>query len=240
MLADIGGFELQPDSTYLDTVSREIRKSGGTIDKLVDRLMVVSWGVLAPDPHHAVNACRAALACRKLARLSGLTDDVGNRARVRIGIDSSDEQTCSGGGASRLTSTAMITSIAAIGRIQVINQQYGTDVTMTEATRLAAGREIIVRELDMVAVQGQQNVRVYELVAMADRANIEPNWVTLYHAGLEAYRKRRFETALGLFRMLLVVREGDRAARLMIDRCRQSIEATPDAMRQTAASMDSK
>lgn len=241
MHADIAAVAMQSDASYLETVSREIRELGGTIDKLVDRSMIVSWGVLVPDPRHAVNACRAALACRRAARLSGMTDNIGNRACIRIGIDSSDEQACGGDGSSWLTSAAMVVSTAAANRLQGINEQYGTDVAITEATRLAAGREIIARELDIVAVEGRQRgIRIYELVAMADRANTEPNWVTLYQAGLEAYRKHRFEAALGLFQMLLVVREGDRAARLMIDRCRRCIEAGPGAAPQAAGSADLK
>ncbi len=240
MLAEMAGFDLQPDTIYLETVSREIRESGGRIASFVDHRMIASWGVPVADPQHAVNACRAALACRRAAKLCGLTDDGGSRAGVRIGIDSSDGLTRGGGDTFRLASEAMLTSGATAGRVRSIGDEYGADITLTDATRVTAGRAIVVRELDIIAVQGPGRGRIYELVAMADQAATEPNWVTLYNAGLEAYRKRRFETALGLFQMVLVVREGDRAARLMIDRCYQCIEAVPDAGSQAASVMDPK
>ena len=87
MFADIAGFtglsERLGDriipllSSYLDTVSREVSAHGGTIDKFIGDAVMAFWGAPAANPDHAVDACRAALACQRALRASGLADDNG-------------------------------------------------------------------------------------------------------------------------------------------------------------------
>ena len=100
LFADIAGFtglsERLGDriipllSSYLDTMSREVSAHGGTIDKFIGDAVMAFWGAPAANADHAVDACRAALACQAALRASGLTDDRGQPLRVRIGINSGD------------------------------------------------------------------------------------------------------------------------------------------------------
>src|SRR5712675_302441 len=100
LFADIAGFtglsERLGDqiipllSSYLDTMSREVSSHGGTIDKFIGDAVMAFWGAPASNADHAVDACRAALACQRALRESGLTDDSGRPLRVRIGINSGD------------------------------------------------------------------------------------------------------------------------------------------------------
>jgi len=87
LFADIAGFtglsERLGDqiipllSSYLDTMSREVSRHGGTIDKFIGDAVMAFWGAPAANADHAVDACRAALACQRALRASGLTDDSG-------------------------------------------------------------------------------------------------------------------------------------------------------------------
>ena len=87
LFADIAGFtglsERLGDriipllSSYLDTMSREVSGHGGTIDKFIGDAVMAFWGAPAANADHAVDACRAALACQRALRASGLTDDGG-------------------------------------------------------------------------------------------------------------------------------------------------------------------
>ena len=70
-------------STYLDTVSREITTHGGTIDKFIGDAVMAFWGAPAGNVHHAVDACRSALACQRALRESALADDNGRPLGVR-------------------------------------------------------------------------------------------------------------------------------------------------------------
>src|SRR5205085_7918787 len=77
-------------SRYFDAVSAQIQNQGGTIDKFIGDAVMAFWGAPASNPDHAVDACRAALACQRATRLSGLTDDRGHALGVRIGINSGE------------------------------------------------------------------------------------------------------------------------------------------------------
>ena len=56
-------------SGYLDTISREVSGHGGTIDKFIGDAVMAFWGAPAANADHAVDACRAALACQRALRV---------------------------------------------------------------------------------------------------------------------------------------------------------------------------
>ena len=101
LFADIAGFtglserlgdQIVPLlSGYLDLMSREVSGHGGTIDKFIGDAVMAFWGAPAANADHAVDACRAALACQQALRASGLSDDAGRPLKVRIGINSGDD-----------------------------------------------------------------------------------------------------------------------------------------------------
>ena len=55
-------------SRYFDAVSAQIQNQGGTIDKFIGDAVMAFWGAPAPNPDHAVDCCRAALACQRAVR----------------------------------------------------------------------------------------------------------------------------------------------------------------------------
>ena len=81
MFADIEGFtglsERLGDqiipllSGYLDVMSREVNSHGGTIDKFIGDAVMAFWGAPMTNADHAVDACRAALACQRSLQASG-------------------------------------------------------------------------------------------------------------------------------------------------------------------------
>ena len=64
-------------SRYFDSVSAQIQNQNGTIDKFIGDAVMAFWGAPAPNPDHAVDCCRAALACRRAVEEAGLVDDHG-------------------------------------------------------------------------------------------------------------------------------------------------------------------
>src|SRR5258707_15691197 len=75
-------------SSYLDTMSREVSSHGGTIDKFIGDAVMAFWGAPASNADHAVDACRAALACQRALRESRLTHDGRRPLRGAIRINS--------------------------------------------------------------------------------------------------------------------------------------------------------
>ncbi len=238
LFADIAGFtglsERLGDriipllSSYLDTMSREVSTHGGTIDKFIGDAVMAFWGAPATNADHAVDACRAALACQRALRTSGLTDDGGRPLKVRIGVNSGQMLVGNIGSEFRLNYTVIGDAVNVASRLEGANKEYGTEIIIGEETRRLAGESIQVRELDRLLVYGRAGgIAIYELLDMAERGAMLPAWVALYNSGLAAYRTRNFAGAIRFFQQVLNARASDQPARVMLERCSQYLKSPP-------------
>ena len=240
MFTDIAGFtglsERMGDriipllSGYLDIMSREVSANGGTIDKFIGDAVMAFWGAPLSNADHAVDACRAALACQRSLQASGLADDTGRPLKTRIGINSGDMLVGNIGSEFRLNYTVIGDAVNVASRLEGANKEYGTEIIIGEETRRLAGDRIHVRELDRLMVYGRVGgLAIYELLAVAEPGTEPPGWVALYEFGLAAYRARDFDAAVMFFQKLLAVRPHDAPARIMLERCTKFIDCPPDA-----------
>ena len=228
-------------SSYLDTMSREVSSHGGTIDKFIGDAVMAFWGAPATNADHAVDACRAALACQRALRESGLTDDSGRPLRVRIGINSGDMLVGNIGSDVRLNYTVIGDAVNIASRLEGANKEYGTDIIIGEETRHLAGEHIEVREIDRLMVYGRTGgIAIYELLSMSETATASSGWVALYESGLAAYRARHFGAAIEFFQKVLDSRPLDRPAQMMLARCRQYLTSPPADDWQATSAMETK
>jgi adenylate cyclase len=215
-------------SRYLDTMSREVSGHGGTIDKFIGDAVMAFWGAPAANADHAVDACRAALACQRALRASGLADDDGRPLRVRVGINSGDMLVGNIGSDVRLNYTVIGDAVNVASRLEGANKEYGTDIIIGEATRRLAGNRILVRELDRLLVYGRSGgIAIYELLDIAENGAVLPPWVALYERGLAAYRSRDFTGAANFFQSVLDAGVADQPARIMLGRCNHYLKSPP-------------
>ena len=235
LFADIAGFtglsERLGDrivpllSAYLDTMSREVNAHGGTIDKFIGDAVMAFWGAPAANEDHAVDACRAALACQRALRAAGLADDGGRPLKVRIGINSGSMLVGNIGSEFRLNYTVIGDAVNVASRLEGANKEYGAEIIIGEETRRLAGDRICVRELDRLMVYGRSGgLAIYELL---DCETETPPWVALYERGLAAYRSQDFTGAMALFRQVLAERDTDQPARIMLARSSAFLAAPP-------------
>ena len=146
-------------------MSREVSGHGGTIDKFIGDAVMAFWGAPAANPDHAVDACRAALACQRQLRASGLADDAGRPLKVRIGINSGSMLVGNIGSEFRLNYTVIGDAVNVASRLEGANKEYGTDIIIGEETRRLAGDRICVREIDRLMVYGRSGgLAIYELL----------------------------------------------------------------------------
>jgi adenylate cyclase len=216
-------------SRYFDAMSTQIQNQGGTIDKFIGDAVMAFWGAPAPDPDHAVDCCRAALACRRAIEEAGLVDDHGQPIKIRIGINSGDMLVGNIGSEVRLNYTVIGDAVNIASRLESTNKVYGSTIIIGPETRRLAGDSIVVRELDRLAVYGRAGgLQIYELLGMqGDAGSVfdgASDWVSHYEAGLAAFRARDFTAAIGSFEKVLEIRQDDAASVLMIERCRHQIE----------------
>jgi adenylate cyclase len=110
-------------------------------------------------------------------------------------------------------------------RLESTNKVYGSTIIIGPETRRLAGKSIVVRELDRLAVYGRAGgLQIYELLGMASELSAKPDWAVAYEAGLAAFRARDFTAAIGAFENVLKIRDQDVASSAMIERCRQQLE----------------
>ncbi|WP_291848842.1 adenylate/guanylate cyclase domain-containing protein [Bradyrhizobium sp.] len=212
-------------SRYFDAVSAQVQSHNGTIDKFIGDAVMAFWGAPAPNPDHAVDCCRAALACQRAVAQARLVDDHGQPARIRIGINSGDMLVGNIGSEVRLNYTVIGDAVNIASRLESTNKVYGSTIIIGPETRRLAGNHIVVRELDRLAVYGRAGgLQIYELLGMAGELDGAPGWVASYEAGLAAWRAREFTAAIAAFEQVLETRTDDAASRAMIERCRRQLE----------------
>jgi adenylate cyclase len=251
LFADIAGFtglsERLGDqiipllSSYLDTMSREVNGHGGTIDKFIGDAVMAFWGAPAANADHAIDACRAALACQRALRASGLTDDSGRPLRVRVGVNSGDMLVGNVGAEFRLNYTVIGDAVNVASRLEGANKEYDTEIIIGEETRRLAGDRVQVRELDRLMVYGRTGgIAIYELLDLAERGARPPDWVALYELGLAAYRRRDFAAAATQFQRVLDARAADQPARMMLERSTQYLKSPPEGDWEATNTMKAK
>jgi len=212
-------------SRYLDSVSAQIQQHGGTIDKFIGDAVMAFWGAPASNPDHAVDCCRAALACHRAVEQAGLVDDNGQPVKIRIGINSGDMLVGNIGSEVRLNYTVIGDAVNIASRLESTNKVYGSTIIIGPETRRLAGNRIVVRELDRLAVYGRAGgLQIYELLGMAAETSGSTDWIEAYEAGLASWRARDFTGAITNFRKSLEIRKGDAASSAMIERCKQQLE----------------
>jgi adenylate cyclase len=212
-------------SRYFDSVSAQVQRHGGTIDKFIGDAVMAFWGAPALNPDHAVDCCRAALACQQAVGELALVDDEGRAVTIRIGINSGEMLVGNIGSEVRLNYTVIGDAVNIASRLEGTNKLYGSRIIIGPETRRLAGSQIFVRELDRLAVYGRSGgLQIYELLGMADEFADSPGWVEHYESGLASYRARDFSAAIPDFEKVVNLRIQDQASSVMIERCKKQLE----------------
>lgn len=212
-------------SRYFETVSLQVQRHGGTIDKFIGDAVMAFWGAPASDPDHAINCCRAALACQQAVRELALVDDEGRAVTIRIGINSGEMLVGNIGSEVRLNYTVIGDAVNIASRLEGTNKLYGSQIIIGPETRRLAGDRITVRELDRLAVYGRTGgLQIYELLGMAGDYADSSGWVAHYESGLASYRARDFAAAIVDFEKVVTLRKQDLASSMMIERCREQLK----------------
>lgn len=240
LFCDVAGFtglseRLGPEiiplmERYFSATADAVSRHHGTIDKFIGDGVMAFWGAPQQDPDHAENACRAALDLVAAVAATGLEDDSGRPLRIRLGLNSGEALVGNIGSEERLNYTAMGDTVNVASRLEGANKSYGTTILIGPATWLAAGSNIVAREVDRLAVFGRaEGLAVYELIAMADETGDPPGWISAYEEGLALYRSRRFEAAIAAFEKAAVLRGGDPVSAVMQARAAAFLKEPPPA-----------
>jgi adenylate cyclase len=145
----------------------------GMLDKYIGDSLMAVFGAPLADPHHASNACFAAIDMRAALRTLQAKWQAHGRPRLdmRVGINTGRVVIGNVGTEQRFNYTVMGDEVNVASRLEAANKELGTDILISAATAKAAEGRVVVIRRGLIAVKGRtQNVEVFELVGAADAA----------------------------------------------------------------------
>jgi len=115
-------------------------------------------------------------------------------------------------------------------RLETANKQYGTSIMVSESTYVKTKEKFEFREVDSIRVKGKEKaVTVFEV--LADKDQIDDNMkkiVQLSKKGINSYKSRDWDSALGYFESILDIDKNDSIAKLYIDRITKFMIEEPE------------
>ncbi len=248
LFCDVKGFvgvseEMTPQglvkvmNRYFSVMSAPIHEHGGIIDKYIGDAIMAYWGPpFTADGDQARFAGLAALDMlarvapfrAELPELLGLRN-VPISFDIRIGIATGEALVGSIGSDVLMSYTVMGETVNLASRLEGASKLYGSHILVSQATAMAAGDAIEVREVDRVALVGQSQARpIYEIIGR--KGGLTANQIELqrqYAEGLAAYRDRRWEDARAAFTAALAAVPDDGPTNAMLKRLDTMAAAPP-------------
>lgn len=218
-------------SDYYERMTEQIFAWHGTLKEYVGDELMAIFGAPIEHSDHAERACAAALAMREHRHALGVEwEKIGRpRLRARTGINSGSMLVGNMGSKYRFSFGVLGDQVNLASRLEGLNRFYGTEILVGENTANLVNGAFVLREIDMVRVKGKkQAVRIYDLLARSasELPAEHQKALSLYAAGLEAYRQQSWNDALGLLGEALTLWPGDGPSRTMVERCR-TFQQTP-------------
>lgn len=203
----------------------------GIIDKFIGDSVLAFWGPPFTTPEdHPLLACRAAL--KQLAALETLRTDLPEvtglrkhlpQVNLRIGISTGEVVVGNIGSESARSYTVIGDTVNLGQRLENVNKIYGTQILVSEATRVGAGSAIVAREIDFLVVKGKTEiVRVFEVLGL--KGEVPEAKMALserFAEALEAYRSQEWNRAEIALRGCLELFPDDGPSLLFLERVSQ-------------------
>lgn len=242
LFADIAGFttiseRVPPDelsfmlNSYLTRVSRIIFSYNGVIDKFIGDAVMAFWNAPLDDKKHALNACEAALKVEdeiKAIRKEWEHLDI-KHFSVRIGINTGDMVVGNMGSDMRFDYTVLGDNVNLASRLEGINKQYGTFITISQSTYELVHDKVVARLMDTVAVKGKsKGVKIYELRAIGHATVDEKEFLADFEAARLLYEKGDFGNALSAFQALADRFPDDGPIQTLKKRCEEYLKHPPE------------
>jgi adenylate cyclase len=154
---------------YFDAMTGAILAHRGMINDFVGDAIMATFGAPVADPEHALHAVRSAVAMeRRLHELNRRWKAEG-RPVLRMGVAVHTGEVFAGnvGGSARLKYAVVGDPVNVAARLEGLNKKFGTILLITEATRMALGDHVEVKDRGAVRLRGRSvPLRVHEVLGV--------------------------------------------------------------------------
>lgn len=215
-------------NTYFTNRVDIVKKYGGTVDKFIGDAIMVLFGAPISYNDNAKRAVQAALEmyeqlekipCEQLKLPDGIKLDIG------IGIHYGDVIVGQIGSADKTNYTVIGDTVNLASRLEGLTKLYGAKVIISQAVRDELDDSMNVLLLDSVKVKGKkESVLIYRV----DAKPLPKEFIQAYEKGLKSYTEGAFSLAIPYFEEALKVLPQDKAAKLMLERCKDFAEHKPE------------
>ena len=216
---------------YFSTMVEIIKKHGGTIDKFIGDAIMAEFGTPVSYDDNCRRAVMAAYEMRDAlptVEMGDLVMPEGMIFNIGIGIHYGDVIVGSIGSKDKTDYSVIGDNVNLASRLEGLTKTYGTQILVSESVRADAGEEsFCFRHLDDVRVKGKKNaVPIYAV----DRSPEEfpEEYKSAYIKGMELYKQGIWNLAKDYFITALEAVDGDKAAKLMLERCEEFIKNPPE------------
>lgn len=218
---------------YFDKMSEIIFHYNGTLDKFEGDAIMAFWNAPLNDPAHTTNALNTALQMRlQTKKINDIWKErLQFEIKTRIGINTGEVIVGNMGSNKKFDFTVMGDNVNIAARLEAINKFYGTDIIVSENTKLSNNDKFLFRELDYLVVKGKSKpIKIFELIGYADENfNIDyQRMINDFEYALNLYRNRKFSESLEIFKDIIEYKPNDKPSLLYIERCNEFIKNPPD------------
>ena len=239
--ADIAGFttlaeQLPPEESAMilhsifNAFTEVIIRNRGVIDKYIGDCVMAFWGAPVSSGQDESSSCRAAIECMDALQVLNASFAARGLAPIsmRIGIHTGDAIVGNLGSDRLFDYTVVGDTVNLASRLESVNKVFGTKTIISRETFAGTADLFLARELGRIEVKGKSTaVSIYELVSFQDNATAEArDMLSLFHEGLELFRKQEWQPAKEVFGRVLSKKPGDGPSAFYLSRCESPFQTS--------------
>lgn len=212
---------------FYEVIFTPVKKyEGRVLDAIGDSMLAIWYGEsLSAEPRSA--PCRAALEMAEAVEVFNLSTN-GPKLHVRIGLHSGHVSIGTVGAIDHFEYRAVGDCVNTASRLEGLNKYLETRILVSEDV-ISGIDGFLSRPLGKFILAGKVNaITVQELICERERAQDGLFLICeIFGRALEAYRKKLWSEAIGLFEEILEIKPEDGPSRFYLMRCRKYLVKPP-------------